>query len=126
MLTCAEGGTNTHIARDLGVSTETVYAWPDGLAACAPRAAHDAELIARIKAIHDAVLAYGELRITVELREQGYEVNHKRLAHLMRVAEIVGLHLRKKVHAVLSDLRERDFTASELGLRSVSSRIGQG
>lgn len=111
----------------LNLARSSYYAWKKGQAQRAQRAARDAELTEKIRAIHTDDPAYGEPRITAELREQGYEVNHKRVERLMREAGIEGLHLRKKVRTTVPapadqpvpDLLERDFTATEPGNRYV-------
>jgi transposase InsO family protein len=86
----------------------------------AARRAADAVLAEEIRRIHAAQDGtYGSPRVTAELREAGRKVNHKRIERVMRVFDIVGLHLRKKVrttvpepsHHKVPDLLERDFTA---------------
>lgn len=111
----------------LGLARSSFYAWKKGAPQRAQRATADAELIEAIRAIHTDDPAYGEPRITAELRERGYEVNHKRVERLMRQAGIAGIHLRKKVRTTVPepsaspvpDLLERDFTAAEPNTRYV-------
>jgi transposase InsO family protein len=85
----------------LGLARSSYYAWKKAREARAERARRDAELTEAIRAIHKQDPAYGEPRITAELQEMGYEVNHKRVERLMREAGIEGLHLRKKVRTTV-------------------------
>jgi len=64
---------------------------------------------------------YGSPRVTVELRHQGWVVNHKRVERLMRIHGIVG-HTPKKRRVTtipdgghrIPDRVQRDFTPTEL------------
>ncbi|CAM4022797.1 Transposase [Nocardiopsis rhodophaea] len=111
----------------LGLSRSGFYGWRAGEAARAQRAASDAELTARITAVHEADPANGSPRITAELREQGHRVNHKRVERLMRAAGLQGIHLRRKVRTTVPepsdqpvpDLLGRDFTATGPNTRYV-------
>ena len=111
----------------LGLARSSFYAWKKGEESRAQRDRCDAQLTEVIRAIHKHNPDYGEPRITAELREMGYEVNHKRVERLMREAQIEGLHLRKKVRTTVPaphdqpvpDLLERDFTACEPNTRYV-------
>lgn len=111
----------------LGLARSSYYAWKKARKARAERVRRDAELTEKIRAIHTEDPAYGEPRITAELQEMGYEVNHKRVERLMREAGIEGLHLRKKVRTTVPapsaqpvpDLLGRDFTATEPNSRYV-------
>ncbi|MEU5220664.1 IS3 family transposase [Streptomyces sp. NPDC020807] len=48
-------------------------------------------MVHRIQAIHtDSGGAYGALRITRKIRDQGHVVNRKRVARIMREREIAG------------------------------------
>jgi transposase InsO family protein len=86
------------------------------------RARSDARLARRIREIHkESDGTYGVPRITAELQDAGIEVNHKRVARVMRRIGLQGVHLRKKVRTTVPepsatpvpDLLRRDFTASE-------------
>lgn len=111
----------------LNLSRSGFYAWKKGRAQRAARAARDAQLTGAIRAIHEQDPAYGQPRITAELREQGHGVNHKRVERLMREAGIEGVHLHKKVRTTVPgpgeqpvpDLVERDFTAERVNSRYV-------
>jgi transposase InsO family protein len=105
----------------LGVSRSGFYRWRDAAESRAAKAAADAVLTERIRAIHNlSARTYGVPRITAELREAGMTVNHKRVERLMREHHIVGVHLRRRHRTTIADPRaprvtdllERDFTAS--------------
>lgn len=58
---------------------------------CRDREAKDRLLIVEIKAIHKkSRYSYGAPKITRALRKKGYEVNHKRVARLMKEHDIHG------------------------------------
>jgi transposase InsO family protein len=108
------------LCRVLEVSRSGFYRWLAAASARAARAAADAVLAAEITQIHAGFDGtYGSPRVTAELRGAGRRVNHKRVARIMRVFGIIGLHLRKKVrttvpepsHHKVPDLIKRDFTA---------------
>ncbi|WP_079142019.1 IS3 family transposase [Streptomyces noursei] len=91
---------------------------------CTPsaRAAADARLAVRIRAVHrESDGTYGVPRITAELREAGERVNHKRIARVMRSIGLAGVRLRRRHRTTVADpaaakapdLIGRDFTASE-------------
>jgi putative transposase len=62
----------------------------------------EAELLAAIREIHGEFDGtYGEPRVTPELRERGWVVNHKRVERLMRVHGIVGVHKPPKVRTTI-------------------------
>lgn len=104
----------------LKVTRSGFYAWRAGAARRAEQAAADAGLTDRIRAIHTEVGGvYGSPRVTAELRAGGMLVNHKRIERLMRQAEIVGVHLRRRRRTTIvdpaappaPDLLGREFTA---------------
>lgn len=65
-------------------------------------AREDAELVAAMGAIRDEFDGtYGEPRMTPELRERGWVVNHKRVERLMRVHGIVGVHKAPRVRTTI-------------------------
>ncbi|MEU0478758.1 IS3 family transposase [Streptosporangium sp. NPDC006013] len=116
------------LCRVLRVSRSGFYRWIKAAPARAARAAADAALAQEIKQIHEEFDGtYGSPRVTAELREKGHQVNHKRIARVMRRFGIVGLHLRKKVrttmpepsHQKVPDLIKRDFTAAAPNQRYV-------
>jgi putative transposase len=85
------------------------------------RSRSDAALRERIWAIHARSRGtYGAPRIHAELAAEGVHVGRKRVARLMRAAEIAGVSRRRSVCTTLRaperrpapDLVERDFTSS--------------
>lgn len=116
------------LCRILEVSRSGFYRWRASAPVRAERARADRELAERIGVIHaDSDGTYGSPRVTAELRDAGFEVNHKRVERVMREHGIVGVHLRKTVRttvpapdaAVVPDLIRRDFTASAPNTRYV-------
>ena len=62
----------------------------------------DAVLVAEMREIQAEVDdTYGQPRMTPELRERGFEVNHKRVERLMRLHGIVGVHKPAKVRTTI-------------------------
>jgi putative transposase len=81
------------MCRVLRVSRSAYYAWRDG--GTHAGSGTDAKLLVHIRAIHRRHKGrYGSPRITAELRDQGFMVNRKRVARLMREHDIVGLPRR--------------------------------
>jgi transposase InsO family protein len=116
----------------LHVSRSSFYAWLAAAPARAARADADTALAERIRAIHDTDTAQGVPRITAELNDGAppeTRVNHKRVARVMRQAQIAGLRLRRRVRTTVPepaeqtvpDLLGRDFTASAPNQRYVGS-----
>ena len=111
------------MCRVLEVSPSGYYAWLRRGASA--RSRRDAELSARIAAIHDESRGtYGVPRIHAELTEDGERVARKRVARLMRAQGLRGVSRRKWTRTTLRDgaeetfpdLVERDFTASRPNL----------
>jgi putative transposase len=107
------------MCRVLGVSPSGYYAWR----ARGPsrRAQVNARLVERIRAIHkDSRENYGSPNIHAELVDEGWRVNRKRVARLMRVYGIVGVTRRRRTTTTrrdrearpAPDLVERAFTAT--------------
>lgn len=108
------------LCRILTVSRSGFYRWLAGADARASRAQADVELAEHINRIHqESDGTYGVPRVTAELKDSGWRVNHKRVERVMRTFHIVGLHLRKKVRTTIPepsatpvpDLLQRNFTA---------------
>jgi len=108
------------LCRIVGVARSSFYHWRAAAPARAARAQADTELAQRIRAIHTASDGtYGVPRITAELREGGDQVNHKRVARVMRGVGLQGLRLRRRHRTTVADpaaakapdLIGRDFTA---------------
>lgn len=104
------------------VERSSYYAWCQATPAREARAAADAELAERIRAVHAEDKTCGAPRITAELNdgaEDGDRVNHKRVARVMREHGIRGYTKRRRVRTTIPepsgqkvpDLLERDFTA---------------
>ena len=107
------------MCRVLGVSPSGYYAWR----ARGPsrRAQVNARLVERIRAIHkDSRENYGSPNIHAELVDEGWRVNRKRVARLMRVYGIVGVTRRRRTTTTrrdhearpAPDLVERAFMAT--------------
>jgi transposase InsO family protein len=112
----------------IGVARSSFYHWRAAAPARAARAQADTELAQRIRAIHTASDGtYGVPRVTAELREGGDQVNHKRVARVMRGVGLQGLRLRRRHRTTVSDpvavkapdLVGRDFTAPAANRRYV-------
>jgi transposase InsO family protein len=112
------------------IERSSYYAWKAGAPARAARAAADAELAERIRAVHAEDNTVGAPRVTAELNDgapDGERVNHKRVARVMRVAGIAGYVKKRRVrttipeqtHHKVPDLLKRDFTAAAPGRRYV-------
>ena len=112
------------------VERSSYYAWRAGAPARAERAAADAELAAKIRAIHAEDNTCGAPRITAELNDglEGAEQgNHKRVARVMRENSIAGYVKKRRVRTTIPepsgqkvpDLLKRDFTAPAPGQRYV-------
>jgi putative transposase len=106
------------MCRALGVSPGGYYARLKRPLSARARA--DGELSARIAEIHRRSRAtYGAPRIHAELKEQGLRVGCKRVARLMRAAQLKGVSRRNWIITTVRDrearpapdLVERNFTA---------------
>jgi putative transposase len=106
------------MCRALGVSPSGYYAFRSRLLSARGRA--DAELTARIRAIHERSRGtYGVPRIHFELGSEGTHVSRKRVARLMRAAGLEGVSRRKEWKTTVRDdearpapdLVEREFAA---------------
>lgn len=112
------------------IERSSYYAWVQAAPAREARAAADAELVEKIRAVHAEDNTQGAPRITAELNdgaEAGERVNHKRVARVMRVAGIRGYVKKRKVRTTIPepsgqkypDLLNRDFTADAQNERYV-------
>lgn len=110
------------LCRVLQVSKSGFYQWMQlGDKSC-QREIADQQMIKRVAQAHaDSRGIYGYRRVTVELRDQGCVVNHKRIARLMRIAGLSGVdkrrrpgktRIRERSVAPAPDLVKREFTAS--------------
>lgn len=94
------------MCRALGVSTSGYYAWRHRRPSA--RAAEDATLTERVKAIHAwSGETYGTPRVHPELADEGWRVGRKRVARLMRQAGLQGVTRRKGTFTTVRDERRR-------------------
>jgi len=114
------------LCHSVEVCRSAFYAWTNAASGRAERAAADAALAERVRAVQDPKQggdrAYGAPRVTAELNdgaEPADRVNHKRVARVMREHQLPGVRLRRRVsttvpepaNAKVEDLVRRDFTA---------------
>lgn len=106
----------------LGTARSSFCYWRRTAADRAARQAVDVRLAARIRAVYfESDGTYGVPGITAELREDGWRVNHKRIARVMRSIGLAGVRLRHRHRTTIPcpaaakapDLIGRDFTAAE-------------
>jgi putative transposase len=94
------------MCRVLGVSPSGYYAWR--FRGPSNRAIADEELMRRIRAIHERSRGtYGAPRIRAELSAEGLNVARKRVARLMREADLEGVSRRKHVITTRRDREGR-------------------
>ena len=107
------------LCRVLGVSPSGYYAWCDR--PLSTRAQMDQILLAGIRDIHEQSRGiYGAPRIHAELRAKGVRCGRKRVARLMRDADLAGAQRRRYRGTTRQDRRamtapdrvRRDFAAS--------------
>ncbi|MGW0565415.1 IS3 family transposase, partial [Streptomyces sp. NPDC003016] len=112
----------------LGLCRSSFYYWRRTAAARAARQTVEAGLAARIRKVHrESDGTYGAPRITAELRDQGEQINHKRVARIMRTIGLEGVRLRRRHRTTLTDqaapkapdLIGRDFTAAAVNTKYV-------
>jgi putative transposase len=86
----------TVLCRALGVSRAGYYAWKQRRVSA--RAQADAALTAEIRRVHlRSRQTYGAPRIHADLAARGIAVSRKRVARLMRMANLVGCGRRRRV-----------------------------
>ncbi len=107
------------MCRVLGVSPSGYYAWRSR--GPSPRAVTNGRLRERMREIHRLSReTYGRPRMQAELRDEGWGVNHKRVARLMKLEGLEGASRRRKWRTTrrakgvrpAPDLVERDFLVS--------------
>ena len=116
------------------IERSSYYAWLKAAPAREARAADDAALAERIRAVHAEDNTQGAPRITAELNAQlgdsaaaGERGNHKRVARVMRFEGIRGYMKKRRVRTTIPepsgqkypDLLKRDFTAERPNERYV-------
>jgi hypothetical protein len=103
------------------VARSSFYAW---LAAAPARTAGHARTrpwADRIRAIHSQNRAHGVPRITAELNDGAPadgQVNHKRVARVMRAHAIAGLRLRRRVPTTVPEPADEKVPGTGEGLLS--------
>lgn len=96
-----------------GLSKSGYYKWKNRQS-CPSK---DNELRGHILAIHSIHPYYGYRRMTIALKREGFEVNHKRVYRLMRISGIQSVIRKKRRYFgksgsnVFSDLLGRNFNA---------------
>ncbi|MGY9071189.1 IS3 family transposase [Streptomyces sp. CAS3] len=112
----------------LGIARSNFYYWRETAVVRAARQAVDAKFAVRIRTVHRSLDGiYGVPRITAELRENGEEANHKRIARVMESdragrapPEPQAPHRRPDPAAAkVPDLIGRDFTADRTNTKYV-------
>ena len=105
------------MCRRLGVSTAGYYAWRQRPPSA--RSVADAQLSATIQQIHARSRGtYGGPRIHAELSdEHGVHCGRKRVARLMRIAQLRGVCRRRRVRTTRRD--EQALVSDDLGAASV-------
>jgi transposase InsO family protein len=107
------------LCRVLQVSTSGYYEWRKR--PISKRATENEALTAQIKVFHLASRnTYGAPRIHQDLKDGGQRISKKRVARLMRLAGIRGVHKLKHTlttdsnhkHPIASNTLDRDFTAT--------------
>jgi transposase InsO family protein len=112
------------------VERSSFYAWLKAKPGREARAAADAELAERLRAIHAEDNTVGAPRATAELNDgaaAGERVNHKRVARVMREHGLRGYQKRRRVRTTVPepsgqkvpDLLGRDFSAEAPNQRYV-------
>jgi putative transposase len=109
------------LCRLLRASRSGFYVWrsrpPSALAVAVAVAVADEVLIAQIRTTcDDSRQVYGAPRIHAELADADVRVGRKRVARLVRQAEIVGCHRRKRVNFASPDHPNRS-AATTVGRR---------
>jgi transposase InsO family protein len=110
----------TLLCRVLGLVRSGYYAWR--VRSVNPRAQRDRQLTAQIRTIFtDSRLTYGSPRIHAELKAQGVRTARKRVARLMRHAQVCARPRRRRVRTtdsrhsepIAPNLLSRTFVAEE-------------
>jgi transposase InsO family protein len=105
------------------IARSSFYAWCAAANTRAARTAADEALADRIRVVHDDDNTYGAPRVTAALNDgvpDTEQVNHKRVARVMRASGIAGYRRKRRVKTTqpdpanqkVPDLLRRDFTAS--------------
>lgn len=112
----AEGFTVVAACDAAGVSTSAYYGWLNRPEGPTERELEEAYLINEIRDIHaDSNGTYGEPRVTPELEDRGWVINHKRTERVMRENGIVGHRPR----------RRRSLTVPDEGAPPIPDLVGR-
>ena len=107
------------LCRVLEVARSAYYAWRAGETHTQKRS--DRQLLVHIRAIHRRHKGrYGAPRVTAELREQGFMVNRKRVARIMRDHDIQG-RVKRRFRPTTTDSKHRMPVAPNLLMRDFST-----
>lgn len=119
----ADGFPVTVCCKIVGVSTSAFNDWRCRVAAGpTERQLFEDRVVAEIRQIHvEQDQEYGSPRMTDELRDRGFVVNHKRVERLMRTHDLPGLYKPAKVRTTIPaednppipDLVKREFAPGE-------------
>ena len=113
------------MARVLGVSPSGYYAWRRRPPSARARA--DAELRARVQAIHGRSRGtYGAPRIHAELTEGGVAVSRKRVARVMRSVGVAGVSRRRGPRTTRRNAQARPPRIGSSGASRRTRRTGSG
>ena len=114
----------TVLCRLLKVSRAGFYAWlarPPS-----PRSVADGVLTEQIRAAFtDNRSVYGSPRIHAELADGGVRVGRKRVARLMRAAQLVGCHRRKRSFSITTQNPKADVAPDRVDRKFVATRPNQ-
>ncbi len=114
----------TVMCRLLRVSRSGFYAWR--CRTSSPRAVADEVLTTRIRDVFAANRSvYGAPRIHAELTEAGVHVGRKRVSRLMREAQIVGCHRRKRSFSITRQNPAADVAPDRVDRKFVATRPNQ-
>ena len=112
------------LCRLLKVSRSGFYAWLSRPSSA--RAVADEVLTTQIRtAFEDNRRVYGAPRIHAELAEAGVRVGRKRVARLMRQAEIVGCHRRKRSFSITRQDPKADAAPDRVDRKFVATAPNQ-
>jgi len=114
----------TVLCRLLKVSRSGFYAWLSRPPSA--RAVADEVLTTQIRTAFDNNRkVYGAPRIHAELAEAGVQVGRKRIARLMRAAEIVGCHRRKRSFSITQQDPRAEAAPDRVDRKFVASALNQ-
>ncbi len=108
------------LCETLEVSHSGYYDWVNRKPS--PRTIANVKLMEQIMDVYQiSDSSYGRIRITKELVDRGFIVNHKRIGRLMRVAEIQGVS-RRRNYTVTTIRNKRERPAPDLVQRCFKAR----